>query len=264
MSGHEARPPVVFLHGAMSDRRAWAGQAERLAAAGRSVSNLDLPGHGARAGEGGGRDLAGLAAGVRQAALAHGAPVLVGWSLGAAVAMRLALDGADLAGLVLVGATPQAVADEGFAHALTPSAAKQRDQGLRAGYPATARLFARQVAPEDEGAKALVEEMALACPPETARAVFDAAWTDGVTRELDHLTTPSVLIHGDADRVVPIEAGRYLERTLPGSRGLHVLEGVGHAPQLSAPDLFAGALGDALESLAAHAPEVPRGDQPVR
>ena len=251
--------PVVFLHGAMSDSRAWAGQAERLSAAGREVRNLDLPGHGSRAGEGDPRDLASLAAGVRQAVDERGRSIIVGWSLGAAVAMRLALDGAAVSGLVLVGATPQAVADDAFPHALPAAAARQRNQGLRTAYAATARLFAKQVAPNDEAARGLVEAMALDCPPETARAVFDAAWTDGLTGELDRLTVPAVLIHGEADRVVPIAAARYLERTLPASRGLRVLEQGDHAPQLSDPDLFAGALDDALSSLA-HLHKVASGE----
>ena len=243
---------VLFLHGAMSDARAWAGQAERLAAMGHDVRNPDLPGHGARAEEGGARDLEGLAASLRGEILSLDRPVLVGWSLGAAVALRSALDGAPVSGLVLVGATPQAVADEAFPHALPAGAARQRDQGLRAGYAATARLFARQVAPESDEARALVEAMALDCPPETARAVFDAAWTDGLTGEVARLAVPTVLIHGEPDRVVPIAAARWLERALPGSRGLHVLEEAGHAPQLSDPTLFAEVLDEALAALGRH------------
>lgn len=253
--------PVVFLHGAMSDRRVWAGEAARLEAAGRTVLNLDLPGHGARSAEPGERTLAGLAAGVRAEIDGLGAPtVLVGWSLGAAVAMRLALDGLAVRGLVLVAATPQAVATPAFTYAVPVAAARQRDQGLRAAYDATARLFARQVAPDDAEAAASVLRMALDCPPETARAVFDATWLDGLTDELHRITARAVMVHAWEDCVVPFAAGQYLEQNLPNALGMHVLEDTSHAPMLTMPDTLGDAMDDSLAALAAHPGEVLGGE----
>jgi pimeloyl-ACP methyl ester carboxylesterase len=86
--------------------------------------------------------------------------------------------------------------------------------------------------------------------PEVAPAYADAArslvryLTRGIHRDLAvaAATTPILLIHGSEDQLVPLLAARHAAR-LHGLE-LHVLEGVGHAPQLEVPDRLL----DAVES----------------
>lgn len=74
-----------------------------------------------------------------------------------------------------------------------------------------------------------------------AHAAFDRCWDpDGRARQamavfsspsrveaLGQLQVPSLVVHGDADRLVPLEAGRATADAIPGAR-LEIVEGMGH------------------------------------
>jgi len=47
-------------------------------------------------------------------------------------------------------------------------------------------------------------------------------------KELAELRLPTLVVHGEADPILPVEHGRRLASTIPGTRGIW-LEGVGHA-----------------------------------
>jgi pimeloyl-ACP methyl ester carboxylesterase len=48
---------------------------------------------------------------------------------------------------------------------------------------------------------------------------------------------PTLVVHGELDRLIPVVAARDLVRRLP-NWSLEVIEGVGHVPMMEAPDLF--------------------------
>src|SRR5581483_3225720 len=74
-----------------------------------------------------------------------------------------------------------------------------------------------------------------------AHAAFDRCWDpEGRARQamaigaspsresaLRSLRVPTLVIHGDADRLVPVEAGRATAAAIPGAR-LEIIEGMGH------------------------------------
>jgi pimeloyl-ACP methyl ester carboxylesterase len=74
-----------------------------------------------------------------------------------------------------------------------------------------------------------------------AHAAYDRCWDpDGRTRQamavgsspsrveaLGSLRVPTLVVHGDADRLVPLEAGRETAEAVPGAR-LEVVAGMGH------------------------------------
>jgi len=66
---------------------------------------------------------------------------------------------------------------------------------------------------------------------------------------MDSITAPTVLIHGEADRLVPIRAARRAAARHPRWEAVF-LPGVGHTPQLEVPDVFTAAV---KEWLAGHA-----------
>jgi pimeloyl-ACP methyl ester carboxylesterase len=74
-----------------------------------------------------------------------------------------------------------------------------------------------------------------------AYAAFDRAWDpEGRARQtraigsspsrveaLGSLRVPTLVVHGDADRLVPLEGGRATAAAIPGAR-LEIVEGMGH------------------------------------
>jgi pimeloyl-ACP methyl ester carboxylesterase len=56
---------------------------------------------------------------------------------------------------------------------------------------------------------------------------------------MDEIRVPVMLVQGDADRLVPVEAGRDVARRHPSWRYLE-LAGVGHVPMLQVPERLAG------------------------
>lgn len=54
---------------------------------------------------------------------------------------------------------------------------------------------------------------------------------------------PTLVIHGELDRLIPVAAARELVRRVSGWE-LEVLEGVGHVPMMETPDLFMRVLSD--------------------
>jgi pimeloyl-ACP methyl ester carboxylesterase len=52
--------------------------------------------------------------------------------------------------------------------------------------------------------------------------------------EIAGVKTPTLILWGEEDRLIPVEAGRWLARTLPNSR-LVTYPGIGHLPHEEAP-----------------------------
>jgi len=88
-------------------------------------------------------------------------------------------------------------------------------------------------------------------PPECWRAQYDAC-VRFVKRGLpiERIDVPVLVIHGDADRVVPISNGQAIARRIPSAE-LVVLAGVGHYPYFEAPEAFAEAALGFLEQVEA-------------
>lgn len=56
---------------------------------------------------------------------------------------------------------------------------------------------------------------------------------------MEAVAAPVLLLHGDEDEIVPVDAARIAARRMPGWRYVE-LDGVGHLPQLQVPDRLAG------------------------
>jgi pimeloyl-ACP methyl ester carboxylesterase len=58
---------------------------------------------------------------------------------------------------------------------------------------------------------------------------------------------PTLIIWGERDDIIPVSHARAAHEAIPGSR-LVIIEGVGHFPQIEAPDQFVAALVDFVET----------------
>jgi len=77
-----------------------------------------------------------------------------------------------------------------------------------------------------------------------ARSLVKALLAKGVMKAASAVRVPTLVVHGDRDRLVPVESARAMAE----ARGwdLHVWEGVGHVPQLEVPDAFTQVVEDWL------------------
>jgi len=64
-------------------------------------------------------------------------------------------------------------------------------------------------------------------PPETAQHAMAGLWGWSSYDRLGGIATPTLVVHGDRDVIIPVDNARVLANRIPGAR-LHVIEGAGH------------------------------------
>jgi pimeloyl-ACP methyl ester carboxylesterase len=218
-------PPLVLIHGAGGSAELWQPQLDGLADVARVVAP-DLPGHGPL----GGRGKPSVAAyaewlGGFLAALGEVPPVLVGHSMGGAVAQTLALTRPErLAGLVLVGTGARLRVLARIVDLLRqhPREGQSLIQDLSFGAAAPRECVEMVARVLREGAPLVTLGDYLACDR------FD------VRDRLAGIRTPTLVVTGAEDRLTPLRYGRLLAETIPGAR-LVEIPAAGHFPQLEQP-----------------------------
>lgn len=173
---------------------------------------------------------------------------LCGWSLGAQLAMQAAWHAPELfSRLVLVGATPRFTQTDDWPHAQPPALLDTFCASVAQDAGATLQRFATLLNQGDSRARANTRWL------NEGITVTDAATlTRGLhwLRDVDlrdtaaTLTTPTLLIHGEHDPLMPLAAAQWLNNALRNST-LEIVAGAAHAPFLNDPEGFA--------SLIAHA-----------
>jgi pimeloyl-ACP methyl ester carboxylesterase len=259
--GPEDAPPVVLVHGWTCALRFWRLQVRDLMRD-HHVIAYDLRGHG-ESGSAEGEDWSPDAmaddlqavleqcAGDRPALLGGhslGAMTIVAWAgrhpdevTGRAAAVALMNTGlGDLVSESLIVRTPKAMShlDQALGAALLGAAAPLPPWPS----PLTHRAV-RYIALSSQASPAEVrfcEELLLAVKPRV-RAGFGRELSRLDLRErVEHLTVPTLVLAGCADRLTPPVHARELEDALPEPSGLIELEGAGHmCPIERAPDVTA-------------------------
>lgn len=237
-------PPIVFCHGMLLDRTMFEPQMRQLA------GRFTVVAYDQRAADQRGEqpyDLSALAEDCRRVIALRGLnrPVLGGMSMGGLVALRVALDDPELlSGLVLIASTP------------APEHPDVRGQ-LRSVLSAcsdAASLPAELVRQEAEAHFAmrtqrerpeLVSRLGQSMSSRSGRAAWRelCAWIDeaDLTPGLAELDLPVLIVHGDEDRLVPLDRG--LDAFRAARRGrLCVVPYAGHAVNLEAAERVSEAI----------------------
>jgi pimeloyl-ACP methyl ester carboxylesterase len=225
--------PFVLLHGAGADADRFDALLPRLA----DAVAVDLPGHGGAGGPAR-REVAAYAADVAALARREGwvRPIVVGHSMGGAIALALALDGGlELGGLGLVATGARLRVHPDVLAALAEGRLPPALPGWMFGPSAPPDMVAGERGALEAAAAsgALYADMA-ACD------AFD------VTARLGELRLPAAVVVGDADRMTP---PRLAEALVAGwgrreAIALTLVAGAGHYVVRERPDAVAEALGD--------------------
>ncbi len=233
-------PHLLFIHGWGMHGGLWRDWARALQQD-FTTTLIDLPGHGHSPPAP--LTLAGLADAL--APFIREETTVVGWSLGAMVALALAeAHPRRVARLVLVGGTARFCTGPDWPHAMAPDTlaafARQleRDRGR-----ALQRFLALQAHGGRE-ARALarrLQDLLGARPPARNGALGEglALLRDSDLRAgLARITQPTLFLHGEEDAVIPCPAAHACARRMPAAR-VRPIPAAGHVPFLTHPEVCA-------------------------
>lgn len=229
-------PPLLLIHGWGLHGGVWAPVIEPLARKHR-LYVVDLPGHGHSRLPAGGFDLPRLSQWLLDS-VPEGA-VWIGWSLGGMAALQTALNRPQaLAGLIMVAAQPQFIQSEDWPHATPGTTLAAFAQSLQTSPEMTLKRFLGLQVRGTDDEKALlrrIREMVDQRPLPQAEALrlgLEILRSANLRPELKRLTTPTQVILGERDMLVPVATHERMRPLMPGAE-FHIMPQAGHAPFLS-------------------------------
>ncbi len=244
--------PLLFIHGFPLNRRMWAPQVSALAAV-RRVLAPDLRGHGDSQALPGPYEMGLLADDLNAFldALSIGEPVvLCGLSMGGYVAFAFYRRYAHRTrGLILTATRAAADTPEGKAgrDAMAWQAQNAGIEGIIDGM--APKLLAPQNAAEKPELVTQVKEIMLGTSPEgMVGALMGMKARPDSTPILSEIKTPTLVVHGAEDQIVPLAEARAMAEAIPGAR-LAVISQAGHLLNLEQPERYNQVLIEFLESI---------------
>jgi pimeloyl-ACP methyl ester carboxylesterase len=251
--------PLVFLHGWSVDRSFFTAQ-ESLARDGFRVVAPDQPGHGDAPLAHRPATMAGLADALADLidGISGSPAVLVGWSMGAIVALDyVARHGTGrISGLVMVDMSPKVVNAPDWPHGLAGgqdlSGALEAADRMEDDWPLYAPRIARAMfaAGSDEASPhiaAATDRIAARDP-----AVMAALWRSLVRADhratLAALPVPLLAVAGAHSQLYSPAVADWIAATAPRGRAL-IIAGAGHAPHMEQPAAFNAAVAGFARSL---------------
>jgi pimeloyl-ACP methyl ester carboxylesterase len=235
--------PLVFIHGVWMSSRFFQKQMFYFGHRYRSIA-VDLRGHGRSTHVHSGHTVAQYARDVRALIRGLGLEevVLIGWSMGAFVVWDYFKQfGAENLGATVV--IDESASDykwpdwsigfadfPGLCHIMS-TVQTDRDSFVKEFIPL---MFKNP--PTEEETKWMFEEITN-LPVSVASAIFFDQTVQDYRPVLPRINVPTLLCFGGDEKLIPVEAGQHLERTLPDAR-LVIFENSSHCPFLEEPDRF--------------------------
>lgn len=229
--------PIVMLHGWGTSAAIFDALREQLDWC-PVVGALDLPGYGTSS-TCEPYTLETIAA--RFSAVAPSRCCIIGWSLGAQVALTWARAQPDqIEALALIAATPCFVQRDDWACAMERGVFDQFSTALEDDPAATLARFCALQAHGERDARSTTQQLRAALdtravpPTHILASGLRVLLESDLRAHLHAVVQPALVVHGECDQLVPAAAADYLARALPHGR-LELMPGVAHAPFISAP-----------------------------
>ena len=234
------RWPVILIHGAGGIHLSWPPQIRRRA--GETIYALDLPGHGQSEGTGR-QSIEAYADDVNlfMQSLKIRAAVIVGISMGSAIALTLALKyPKKVKALALLGSGPKLrVAQTVLETAGNPNTFESAVDGINTN------CFSEDA---QQNVVQLSKQAMLKIRPPVLLGDFLACNAFNVMDQLEKITVPTLIICGAEDKMTPTKFSESLHAGIAKST-LHILEHAGHMVMLEKPDVVADLLKQFLDKL---------------
>ncbi len=251
--------PLIFLHGWSSHGGYFAPQIEAL----RDDYRLlipDLPGHRHSWAPPGDLSISYLATALHRLIMAQqlDRPILIGWSMGAMVALDcIARFGSQaIGGLVIEDMTVKITNEpgwrfgirNGFDEAQSAAAvAAMREDWACYSQNAMPRLFARGRIPDAKLGSWIAAEIA-----RNDGSAMAALWQSMAAQDyrslLPQLDLPVLVMHGGESQLYEAAVGQWIAANIAGARRC-CFDNAGHSPHLEVPGAYNQALGEFITSL---------------
>jgi pimeloyl-[acyl-carrier protein] methyl ester esterase len=245
-------PDLFLVHGWCLHSGVWSGILPELAPSYR-VTTVDLPGHG-RSHE---LSMPATLTELAQMLLEVAPPnaTWLGWSLGGLACLRAAVDfPRRLRALVLVSTTPRFISAADWSQAMPLEQLQSLVTELREDYQKTVQRFLALQVRGDAAAQATLRRLRAVLfaagepsPSSLERGLMLLRDSD-LRAELPYIQIPALIITGDYDRLIPVQAGEFLAAAMHGAQ-FKVFPKTAHAPFFSSPVAFISSLKQFLENL---------------
>ncbi|OGW06341.1 MAG: hypothetical protein A2W77_04380 [Nitrospinae bacterium RIFCSPLOWO2_12_39_16] len=239
--------PIIFIHGWAMNSHVWKYQMDELLKDFQIIA-VDLRGHGESE------------CGIRNAEYGFNIFVqdlkelinflgiekftLAGWSMSSFIIARYYFKyPKDVEKLIFIGGTPKFLSENDYPHGQPMTTVKRLEQNLKRDYKNYLKEFCEKLFISGEKIeenrlskiKRLMFNEDFPPPPYISLQTLNLLVKNDIRDNLKHIKVPTLIVHGDIDKICPVGAGKYMAKEIPDSK-LVILEGVGHAPFLTQPE----------------------------